>query len=99
MSLYEGFFWGFVGGGIAELLGWFKLRHQAPAELPTWMRTRYYWGCTLLMMASGGLLVIAYMRSEVKLNAITAMNVGASAPLLLQSFISQTPNIGPGRVD
>ena len=99
MGLWEGFFWGLLGGGLAELLGWFKLRHQAPEDLPKWMKTYYYWGCTILMTAMGGLLVAAYIRSDVRLNAITAINVGASAPLLIGSFISQAPPISPGKVD
>jgi hypothetical protein len=99
MGLVEGFLWGLLGGCLAELLGWFKLRHQAPEQLPAWMGTFYYWMCTVLMIGAGGLLVIAYLRSEVKLNPITAINIGASAPLLLGSFISQTPPVPLGRID
>lgn len=99
MGPIEGFWWGALGGFFAELLGWFKLRHEAPANLPVWFRTLYYWACTLGMILAGGVLVIAYLRSDVKLNPITAINLGASAPLLLGSFAGQTPPIDPGRVN
>ena len=90
--------WGVIGGGLAELLGWFRLRHQVP-DLPSWMKTPYYWICTLLMTGAGGVLVVAYLRSDMKLNAITAINLGASAPLLIGSFIGQAPPISPGKVN
>ena len=80
MGLLEGFAWGIAGGVFAELLGWFKLRHQAPEDLPIQMRTAHYWIVTAGMILSGGLLVTAYLRSDVKVNAIMALNVGASAP-------------------
>jgi len=48
------------------------------------------------MAITGGILVIAYLRSDIKLNAITAINVG---PLLIGSFISQAPPTSPGRID
>lgn len=99
MGLLEGFLWGLAGGALAELLGWFKLRHQAPEQLPVWMGTIYYWGMYRLDDRRWWSLGIAYLRSEIKLNPITAINIGASAPLLLGSFISQIPSIPIGRVD
>jgi len=99
MGLYEGFLWGVAGGIFAELLGWFKLRHQAPDDLPIQIKTRYYWIVTAVMILAGGILVIAYLRSDVKVNAIMALNVGASAPLILGALVSQSPAISPGRID
>lgn len=99
MGLCEGFLWGVLGGIFAELLGWFKLRHQAPDDLPIQMKTLYYWIVTVGMILAGGILVIAYLRSDVKVNAIMALNVGASAPLILGALINQSPPISPGRID
>jgi peptidoglycan/LPS O-acetylase OafA/YrhL len=97
MGPWEGFGWGLLGGFIAELLGWFKLRHQD--DLPQWSRNWLYWIPTLVMILMGGALVVAYQRSDFKINAIMAINVGASAPLILGSLISQTPHISPGKID
>ncbi len=99
MSLIEGFFWGVLGGLLAELIGLFRLRTVTSQDLPDWLRTSYYWVVTVVMILAGGILVVAYLRSEVKINAIIAINLGASAPLLLGSLVSQAPQIPPGRID
>ncbi len=99
MSLIEGFFWGVLGGLLAELIGLFRLRTVSSQDLPDWLRTFYYWVVTVVMILAGGILVVAYLRSEVKINAIIAINLGASAPLLLGSLVSQAPQIPTGRTD
>ena len=99
MELWEGFLWGLFGGIVAELLGWFKLRHLSPEEMPHSFTNRYYWGCTISMVLVGGIVVVAYMRSGVQPNAIMAVNIGASAPLILGSLINQTPPLPPGNID
>jgi|ERR1700733_543601 len=99
MGLVEGFAWGIAGGLFAELLGWFKLRHQSPDDLPIQMKTIHYWVVTLGLILAGGVLVVAYLRSDVKVNAIMALNIGASAPLILGSLVNQSPSINPGRID
>jgi hypothetical protein len=99
MGLLEGIAWGIAGGVFAELLGWFKLRHQAPEDLPIHVKTAHYWIVTTCMILSGGILVVAYLRSDLKVNAIMALNVGASAPLILGTLVSQSAPISPGRID
>jgi len=99
MSLWEGFLWGVLGGFFAELLGWFKLRYIAPDDHPDWMSTKYYWIVTCLMMLAGGMLVVAYMRSQVNVSSIMALNVGASAPLILGALVNQAPPIPIGKID
>jgi hypothetical protein len=99
MGVLEGFAWGVLGGMFAELLGWFKLRFQSPEDFPSQMKTLEYWIVTVSMMLAGGLLVVAYLRSDVKVNAIMAVNVGASAPLILGALVSQAPPISPGKID
>jgi hypothetical protein len=63
------------------------------------MKTIHYWIVTTVMIVVGGVLVVAYLRSEVKVNAIMAINIGASAPLILGALVSQSPPIAPGRID
>ena len=99
MELLEGFFWGIVGGAGAELLGLFRLRHEAPEAFPNWLETTLYWGVTIAMILFGGLLVIAYLRSDMPVNPILALNVGAAAPALLSSFMAQAPRIEPGTIN
>src|SRR4051794_28470719 len=99
MSWQEGFLWGALGGLFAELLGLFQLRHQAPNHLPAWLSTVYYWVVTLTMIFAGGILCVAYIRSGFQLKPLTAINIGASAPLLIGAFVSRTPPSGPGRIN
>lgn len=99
MGLLEGLFWGIVGGTGAELLGLFRLRHEAPESFPGWLETSFYWGVTISMILFGGLLVVAYLRSNMPINPILALNVGAAAPALLSSFMAQAPRIEPGTID
>ena len=53
-------------------------------------------------MAAGsvwGGLAFAYVDSGNSLNALLAINIGASAPLILGSLVSTAPTIPPGKVD
>ncbi len=51
------------------------------------------------MILSGGALVAIYLGSGVTMTPLLAVNIGASAPLILQSLVSQAPPIAPGRVN
>jgi hypothetical protein len=84
---------------LAELLGLFRLRHQAPDSFPEWLKSPFYWIITLLMILAGGLLVVVYLKSAFTLNAVLAVNVGASAPLIIGTLVSQAPPPPVGRVD
>jgi hypothetical protein len=97
MGICEGFLWGVCGGFFAELLGLFKIRRQSAGALPTWIKSPFYWVVTILMTLAGGGLVIIYVRSGVSLQAIVAVNLGASAPLLIGSLVAQTPSVEPGK--
>lgn len=97
MGICEGFLWGVCGGILAELLGLFKIRQQSPATLPVWIKSPFYWIVTALMILAGGALVIIYLRSGVSIQAIVAVNLGASAPLLIGTLVAQTPSIEPGK--
>lgn len=97
MSFGEGFLWGILGGLFAELLGWHKLRQIDFGDYPAWTKTRSYWLITFAMIIAGGALVDMYIRSGATLNSIVAVNLGASAPLVLGTFASQTPHISPSR--
>lgn len=94
-----GFAMGVLGGCFAELLGLFKLRTLARDARPEYLRSWFYWFVTSLMVLAGGLLVVIYLLSDIPLKPILALNVGASAPLLIGTFVSQAPAVLPGRTD
>ena len=93
MLLSEGFWLGVVGGLLAELFSLSKLRYRARRELPLWITSPWYWIITALLIVSGGVLVGIYLRSGITMTPLLAVNIGASAPLILQSLVSQTPTI------
>ena len=98
MEIWEGFLYGVFGGVLSEVLGLFKLRHQEPENLPTYLKSGFYWLVTTLMSLMGGVLVVIYLRSNFSLEPIVAVNIGASAPLILGTLTSQAPD-PPSRID
>lgn len=93
MEVMNGFLFGILGGFLAELFGLFKLRQQARQDLPLWFKSPFYWIVTILMIAAGGGLVVVYMKSGIDLKPIIAVNVGASAPLIIGTLVAQTPSL------
>lgn len=91
MEIWHGFLYGMLGGVLAELFGLFRLRQQAPKDLPIWLKSPFYWIVTLLMVLAGGGLVFVYLQSGVEMKAIVAVNIGASAPLIIGTLVAQTP--------
>ncbi len=99
MGILAGFLYGVVGGFFAELFGLFQLRKQTPGSRPQFLRSGFYWLITVAMILAGGGLVVIYLKSNIVLQPILAVNVGASAPLLIGTFVAQAPSLPPGRVD
>ena len=97
MGLLEGFIYGIAGGTVAEFLVWWNLRHNT--HLPDWIKRPFYWLMTGGMILIGGGIVALYLTSNVELTPILAVNVGASAPLIIGSLVKQTPPVGPPKVN
>jgi hypothetical protein len=85
---------GFVGGVAAELVGVWEQRHTGP---PAYVRSTFYWIAVILMSGLGAGLVWLYEDSGVKIAPFLALNIGASAPLILRQLTRATPDLGPGR--
>jgi hypothetical protein len=91
MELTDGFLYGIIGGLMTEVLGLFRLRQQSSKDFPEWIKSWFYWLATSLMIIMGGILVVVYLKSGIEFKAIVAVNIGASAPLIIGSLVSQTP--------
>ena len=91
----EAFLYGIVGGFLAELFGLWKLRQELKANLPPYLRSWFYWFMTLLMIGSGGVVALVYVKSGISLSPLLAVNVGASAPLIIGSLTAAPPKINP----
>ena len=90
---------GLAGGCAAETLKWYRIREELHKGVPAHAKSWLYWAVTGIMAAMGGLLVFVYQASEgVNLSPILALNIGASAPLILGTLVGQIPQFDPGRV-
>ena len=79
---------GIIGGALAELVKWFKLR-ESP-NLPVYIRSALYWIVTIIMILAGGF--VAWVYGEIgPLNALLAINVGASTPLIISGLVKTPP--------
>lgn len=87
-------FWvGFGGGIIGDVLGFADLRTRA---LPDYYKRVRYWASAVILAAAGGFVATLYGTT---MNGILAMHLGASAPLIIQSFTSSIPRIGGQKID
>lgn len=84
---------GVLGGLSAELLQWFRIRKTLHRNFPDFARSWSYWIVTALMVSMGGVLVWVYSASGMEIRPIVAINLGASAPLLLGNMVGQIPNV------
>jgi len=94
MEFLTGLLYGVLGAFFAELLGHYRLRHLVKGQFPEWISSPYYWIVTTLMMLSGGGLVFIYLASGVPIKPIIAVNIGASAPLIIGRLTAQTSQAG-----
>jgi hypothetical protein len=79
---------GCAGGVLAELLHWWNLR-ESP-QLPAYSKSLFYWVVTVVMILAGGFVAWIYFGS--KAEAIIAVHVGLSAPLILQKLVTSLPS-------
>jgi len=78
---------GCAGGVLAELLHWWNLRESA--QLPAYARNPFYWAVTLGMVLAGGFVAWVYFGGRAE--AIVAVHVGVSTPLILQKLVTSVP--------
>jgi hypothetical protein len=88
---------GFLGGFVGELISLHSLRTAAPSELPKYLKSKFYWSMAVVMACAGGGLAALYGTDDVQ--ALLAVNIGASAPLILRSFASSIPPLGKPKID
>lgn len=88
---------GFFGGLIGEFVGLYDLRERAREEWPTYYKHVSFWALTLGMALIGGVLAAVYNDSK-ELSAIVAVNIGASAPIVVRQLRRTQPAISPGTV-
>lgn len=97
LSAFILFMIGFTGSLAAEVLLLYKSRARflgigIMAFLSLARRNFGYLVATLFMNIAGGVVVLLYVYSGFKLNAMLAFHVGASAPLFITKFATVAPD-------
>lgn len=89
----------FFGGIAINILSLTELRNiprpDRPETFSDPLYSLWFFGVPLL----GGMLAYAYQISGSNLTPIIAINVGASAPLILKSFAAAIPQATTRRID
>jgi hypothetical protein len=94
MTPIECFLWGFAGSCAMEVLAALPLFQSQPIQVPERYHRKSFWLIRLLLAIISGGLALAY---DVQ-SKLLAINVGASAPLVLQALaqgISSIPTVSP----
>lgn len=84
MSLTETTLWGAFGGLAAEAINWHNLRHLQLSDYPYWVKSPMYYVIAVVMIGIAAVITLAYARSGTTLNPLLAIQVGASAPLIIR---------------
>jgi len=92
------FLFAFFGGLAINALRLFEIAKlpipERPKTFSDWLYALQFFGTRLI----GGVLALAYSMSGTALTPILAVNIGASAPLILKTFASVPREIRPKRV-
>jgi hypothetical protein len=84
----------FVGGCLGEFLTLYEESRNDPRARSKKKRDLFYWVMSLVMALLGGALAILYDFNQI--HVLAAINVGASAPVLIKSgFASFAPSAKP----
>ncbi len=81
-GIFQVFLCGVFGGVLNELLKLYRIRESK--RLPYFIKSPVYWIITGAMIIVGGILTILYGHTNI--NAILAVNIGLSAPLILENL-------------
>lgn len=88
------FWWGCVGSAAVELIAVVRI-HESGKPLPVRYRRLSYFIVRLMLVGLGGMIAMGYGLD----NPIAALHIGASAPLLIDSFTRTHPGPPPPRAD
>lgn len=88
----------FCGGIAVNLISLTELRSipktQRPQTFSDWIYCLWFFGVPIV----GGFLAYAYQNSSINLSPILAINIGASAPLILKSLAAAAPQFGKPKI-
>ena len=82
MTPAEQFFWGCGGSAAIEVVNLYREYHTTPLQIPERYKRFGFWVTRMLLTILAGFLAVAHDVDT----RLLAINVGASAPLILQVF-------------
>ena len=85
---WQAFVFGCIGSVGVEVIGWQKVKHNAP----DYVRTKFYWFVTISLALIGGAVACAGCMSA-HISVVTALFLGASAPLILSKAAEYLPRV------
>lgn len=87
MGTWQGLLLGMLGGVFVELYRLYEVRHR---KRPDWFEDSFYWWVTGGMILAGGVLVVLNQLSGSTFTPLLAVQVGATAPLVVRKLIDRT---------
>jgi hypothetical protein len=87
--------WAAAAAFIVQALSLTELRLLPDRSRPN-LKDWIYWCPFLISPLAGGLLAFAYVRSNIALSPILALNVGAAAPVIFRNWAKGRLDGGPG---
>jgi hypothetical protein len=93
------FWYGFFGGLAVNVVRLAELANTPPEERPKTFSDPFYVFQLIALPLLGGGLAYTYEADGIVLKPILALNIGASAPLILKNLASALPPIGPRKIN
>jgi len=90
---------GCFGGLLGNVVRLIQTSAQPPQAHTIDFKDPFYYVQLVLLAFLGGVFVYLYDISGMKLTALLAVNIGASAPIIAQNFLSAVPPVGSRKVD
>jgi hypothetical protein len=87
MTNLEIFFWGCVGGVLAEIGHLFSIRKYLASKVPRFLKSKIYWILTIGMIICGGILSVLNFYDTSTKSAMLVAEVGIIAPLLIHNVV------------
>ena len=92
--MLEPLVWGAVGGLLGHLLILLNHSKLSKQDRSLTFVDRWFWIGWFIEALLAVVVTLLYLRSGITLPPLLAINVGASAPLIVQRLISSVPAIG-----
>ena len=85
--------WGVFGGLLGNVLRLLRIANMPPKKRPLVFKDPWWYFQFIVLAILGGFFVYLYLASNLHLNPILAVNIGASAPLIAQNFVASVPPV------